>query len=399
MTTADWFLLLGCLGAFVFSSMPALMFLVNLPQFRDLACHDDPGRGASPSTEQAAVSVLIPARDEEAGIERSVRAALASKDVDLEVVVMDDHSTDQTADIIREIAREDPRVRLKQGATLPATWNGKQHACFQLAKAARYDLLLFLDADVRLEPHAIATLVKRKERPLAGGHIALLSAFPRQETKTLLEKLLIPMMHYLLLSYLPFARMRSFRSPAYAAGCGQLFLTDRASYEAAGSHAAIRSSRHDGLKLPMTFRRAGLMSDCVDGSDLAVCRMYTSASEVIRGLLKNATEGIANKRLILPFTILLAGGSLLPWALLWMSLNRHHGNPSTLHLVCMILMATAVLLSFIPRLIAAQRLQQSYLGVLCHPLAVILFLIVQYRAMWDAARGHQTPWRGRVETC
>ena len=210
--------------------------------------------------------------------------------------------------IVRQIASEDDRVRCLPSLELPPGWNGKQHACMQLSKAATFDRMAFVDADVRLAPNGLRKLVLYLDRSGA----ALLSAFPHQVTGTLLEKWLIPMMHYILLCFLPLSRMRSSNHPAYAAGCGQIFVTRRDAYIKAGTHAAIRASRHDGLKLPRAYREKGLMTDVIDGSDLAECRMYSSADQVIRGLLKNADEGIANAKLIVPFSLMLIGGSVMP---------------------------------------------------------------------------------------
>ncbi|MEO1529771.1 MAG: glycosyltransferase, partial [Planctomycetota bacterium] len=259
----------------VLAVFPTAMFLANLSLFR-FAGSRDKNNGSE------TVSVLIPARDEASGIEACVRSCMASSDVELEVVVLDDQSQDDTAAIVTSIAQEDARVRLISGVPLPSGWNGKQHACKQLADAATHEVFVFLDADVRLKPDALARLLSRRRE----SNVDLLSAFPLQETGTWLEAWLIPMMHYILLGFLPFARMRERRDPSLAAGCGQLFLTTRESYAAAGTHEAIRSSRHDGIKLPRAYRSAGLMTDVVDGSELARCRMYRNTSEVIRGLLK-----------------------------------------------------------------------------------------------------------------
>ena len=124
------------------------------------------------------------------------------------------------------------------------------------------------------------------------------------------------MMHYVLLGYLPIERMRSTVDPGFAAGCGQLFLAKKQEYLQSDGHRAIASSRHDGIKLPRNFRNHGFKTDLFDASDIAKCRMYQSLSQVHRGLLKNATEGIANPKLILPFSILLLGGATIPPLLL-----------------------------------------------------------------------------------
>lgn len=374
------------------TAVAVIMFLVNLPLFRlwRISKEDvltEPMRS---------VSVLIPARNEAGGIAAAIESVLANDGVELEVVVMDDGSTDGTGEIVQSIASRQAQVRLIDGIGLPDGWNGKQHACYRLAASANYDNLMFLDADVRLSPTALCELLRRKADGIEGVPIGLLSAFPRQETGTLFEKMLIPMMHFILLCYLPFSRMRSSAHPAYASGCGQLFLTDKASYRRAGTHEAIRASRHDGLKLPKAFRENGMLTDCVDGTDMATCRMYTNAGEVVRGLLKNANEGIANRRLLIPFTVLLGGAHLLPWVTLGyvVSQSGQTSRPIMLSWVIAIEMVV-ILIGYVPRVYGAIFLKQSWLGAWLHPIAVLLFLVCQWWAVFNQMRGKQIAWRGR----
>ena len=121
--------------------------------------------------------------------------------------------------------------------------------------------------------------------------------------------MLLPLIHFVLLGLLPMGRMRKTTKVAYAAGCGQFFLAEREGYFACGGHAAIRDTRHDGLRLPEEFRRHGLRTDVVDLTELAEVRMYDSASAVWMGLAKNATEGLGSPGRIVPVTVLLAGGA------------------------------------------------------------------------------------------
>ena len=283
--------------AFGCAAIPALLYLWNSFLFCEPPdVGERPGlsrpcpktAGINPAARQA-ISVLIPARNEERGIAACVESVLASRHVELEVIVLDDDSTDRTADIVREIAAKDSRLRLETAPPLPDGWCGKQAACFALSILAKYDVLTFLDADVRLEPDALARMVLFQQESGA----ALVSGFPRQETFTFLEKLLIPLIHWLLLSFLPLWAMRRFRWSAFGAGCGQWFLTTRAAYERVGGHEAVKSSLHDGLTLPRAYRRAGLMTDVCDATNLATCRMYHSSREVWFGLAKNAREGMA----------------------------------------------------------------------------------------------------------
>lgn len=401
------------LVALVLAGFAALMFLGNLSLFRqvDKPMENAAGGAVDPSGRQPpSVSILIPARDEENSIGKCVQSCLDSRNVQLEVLVMDDGSTDATATVVAELAKADSRVRLLHGTGLPPGWNGKQHACARLAEAATFDRLLFLDADVRLKPDSVARLVRRQSTAAGERSIDLLSAFPHQVTGTWAEKLLIPMMHQILLCYLPLQRMRQSDHPAYSAGCGQLFLADAAAYRQAGTHAAIALSRHDGLKLPQAFRKVGCLTDCIDGTDLAECRMYRSAGEVLRGLLKNADEGIANIRLLLPFTFLLGGGFVLPWVTLVWSLMTLTATEATglsqagdaatdwKAVFSVAFSVLAIVAGYVPRLVAAKVFRQSWFGALLHPLSITVFLLLQWWAFVNHLLGRRVAWRGRVES-
>jgi hypothetical protein len=360
--------------AFGLAALSALLFLANLRLYRPA-----PQPGSS-----RGVSILIPARNEERSIGAAIEAALASRGVDIEIVVLDDHSEDRTADIVGEIAAREERVRLENAPALPDGWCGKQHACHVLARHARHDLLLFVDADVRLQPDGLARMVAFLE--MSGAD--LVSGIPYQETGTLLEMLLIPLIHFILLGFLPLGRMRASTHPAYAAGCGQLFLARRSAYEKSGGHAAIRASLHDGITLPRTFRRAGLRTDLFDATDVASCRMYRGAAEVWRGLAKNATEGLAHPRVILLFTILLLGGQVLPLLLLPFTLMS--AEPTAIALTSL-----ALALAYLPRVAGMVAFRQPLTGTLLHPIGVLLLVIIQWYALGRAILGRPAAWKGR----
>ncbi len=361
-----------CLAA---AALPAALAAVNALLFRP-----PPRAAASP----VAVSVLIPARNEEASIAACVESVLASRGAELEVIVLDDHSTDRTAEVVREIAARDGRVQLASAPPLPAGWCGKQHACFALSRLARHLLLTFLDADVRLAPDALARLAAFRERSGA----ALVSGFPRQETGTLLEQLVIPLINWLLVGYLPMVGMRLSRWSAFGAGCGQWFLTTRDAYAAVGGHAAVKSSLHDGLTLPRAYRRAGFRTDVCDATSLAVCRMYRSAAGVWLGLAKNAREGMASAGQLPVWTVLLAAGHVLPPVLLGASLL-------TTNYEAIAITGAACLFSLGLRLTTAGWFRASGLGALLHPVGVLVLLTIQWYAAYRAAAGRPVGWKGR----
>jgi hypothetical protein len=245
---------------------------------------------------------------------------------------------------------------------------------------------LFVDADVRLAPDAAARLVAFARQQ----HASLVSGVPRQETTGLLDELLVPLIHFVLLGFLPVSRMRASRDPAYGAGCGQLFLANREAYFAAGGHGAIAGSLHDGLQLPRAFRRAGLRTDLCDATSLATCQMFESAAETWQGLGRNATEGLAAPRMIVPATVLLVGGQVAPLALLLTGLAK--GWPAGLLGVA----GLAAFVSYVPRAAALVRFRQSWLSAALHPVGVILLVAMQWQAFARKLLGRPARWRDRV---
>lgn len=358
----------AALIALALAALPALVFLQNLRAYRALAGDEKP----------RAVSVLIPARNEARCIAAAVESALASEGADVEVIVMDDASTDGTAAIAARLAARDPRVRLAVAAALPAGWNGKQHACHALAGLAKNPTLLFLDADARLSADAAS----RAAAFLETSGAALASGVPRQEFSCALDGLLVPLIHFVLLGFLPLRRMRATADPRYAAGCGQLFIADAAAYRAAGGHAAIRGSGHDGIALPRAFRAAGFRTELFDATDLAVCAMYRTNGETWSGLGKNAAEGLAAPARIVPWTLLLLGGHVLPFVLFVVSPG--------------VVAGLAAALSLLPRVIAARRFCQPLWSAALHPCGVAVLLAVQWLAFARALAGRPSTWKGRA---
>jgi hypothetical protein len=372
--------------AFGCATVPAVLWVWNMLLYREPGCGScsETGHCVLPD----AVSVLIPARNEERVIAASITNLLASRGVQIEVIVLDDASTDRTAAIVRDFAARDSRVHLQSSPPLPGGWNGKQHACHALASMASSDVLCFLDADVRLAPEALAFMAAFLVR--SGSD--LVSGFPRQETETSLEWLLLPLIHFVLLSYLPLAGMRRSPAPGFAVGCGQFLMMRREAYRTTGGHAQIRTTMHDGLMLPQLFRRHGLRTDIADLTHLATCRMYQNASEVWRGLAKNATEGMAAPARILPFTVLLVCGQILP-VLLALALLA---SPASFSATARSLIWVALAASFLPRLFSVWKYRQPLLSALLHPLGVAILLTIQWYALLRKLAGQHVTWKERA---
>jgi len=366
----EWLAGLSCLLA----AMPAALFLRNMRSYAPLP-------PATPG--DTGISVLIPARNEKANIAAALRSVLQSTGVDFEVIVLDDGSTDRTAEITRGIARVDSRVRLERGRQLPAGWCGKNFACHQLAALARHPLFLFMDADVRIRrPDTLAQLVRCFDETGA----ALLSGIPQQETITWAEKLIIPLIHFVLLGFLPLRRMRASSDPRFAAACGQILGVRRDAYTAAGGHAAIAERIHDAVALTRAVRASGFKTDLFDATESFSCRMYRRSVDVWKGFAKNAHEGLGSPALIIPATVLLLGGQVLPFVLLAI------GETPLTRTFAFVGVGAA----WLPRAVGSIKFRQSSAGALLHPLGVALLVGIQWLGFVRSLLNRPAVWKGRA---
>ena len=368
--------------AVVISAITLTMTVRNLSRYRPA-----PSATRRPGT----LAVCIPARNERENLRACVEGALAAAgdQVAVEVLVYDDESTDGTTAILAELVARDPRVRGVETRPLPAGWNGKQHACDRIGRAATSEWLLFTDADVRFAPDSFASAVALAE----SRGVALLSTFPRQETGTLGERLFVPMIAFILFSYLPMGRMRTTLDPAASAGCGQYLLVRRQTWLDCGGHEAFRASMHDGIKLPRLLRRHGHATDLFDGTALVSCRMYRGLSACWRGFAKNAYEGLGSVGLLSFITLLHLVGHVLPWVVLLGAIAL----PAWREPWALGLAAVAVLMHLVQRALLAARFSQGVTPVLIHPAGVLASIAVQWWSLWLHLVGKRS-WRGRTGT-
>ena len=197
----------------------------------------------SPPTDAPLVSIIIPARNESRNIERCARSVLGAAYPHFEVVVVDDHSTDGTAEIARAIAREDSRLRVIEAPALPQGWFGKQWACATGARDARGELLIFTDADTRHSPD----LLPRAVNGLRARDADLLSVAGKQEMHSFWERIIQPQMFALLLiRYGGSEHVSRTRRPVDAIANGQFILVRRDSYDAIGGQCVRSRSRGGG---------------------------------------------------------------------------------------------------------------------------------------------------------
>jgi chlorobactene glucosyltransferase len=257
-------------------------------QQRGLLPRLDPA--SAPSADRAPrISVIVPARDEEANIGLCLHALLAQDYPHdrLRVVVVDDHSADATAAIVEDLARSHPQITLIRSPPLPLRWTGKTHACAVGARAATPDSawLCFIDADVRAAPCALSSAWQAA----LARQLDLLSLMPRQELKSFAERLILPC-GLVLLSFVHDLRRSQARSGREVSATGQFMLVRRTAYEAVGGHAAVCTAICEDLEFARRLKRAGLAVLLMGGDAMLATRMYTGWRTLWPGLAKNLVE-------------------------------------------------------------------------------------------------------------
>ena len=255
-----------------------------------------PAVRSAPGDPDASVSLLIPARNEEGNLAACLESALGQRGV-TEILIYDDESTDGTAAIIAQYAKRDRRVRGIEPGRLPKGWCGKSFACSQLAAGARSEWLLFLDADARLEPGAVSGMVR--EAKARGA--TLLSCWPRLTLRSVPEKILMPMLNFVVFTIYPAPLGMARNDASLGLAHGACVLCARAAYEAVGGHAVVASEIFEDTVLARRWRERGEVALCMDGADVVSVRMYGSTREIWSGFQKNFRAGFGSSASFLLF--------------------------------------------------------------------------------------------------
>jgi len=332
------------------------------------------------------VSVLIPARNEEKRITPLLESFLRMDYPRFEVLVLDDQSTDGTLALLKRYAKKSPRLKVLQGKPLPAGWVGKPWACHELSRKAKGEWLFFTDADTWHDPQMLKRSVAAAEKEKAD----LLSCLTRQETHTWLEYLVIAVMVFSLISFLPASRVVRPRSrfSKFAGGGGQFLLFRRKAYDAIGGHEAVSNEIVEDLAIGNALVRHGLKLVFRDGTDLTYCRMYSSAKEVWEGFSKNFFPAFkfSLPRALASYGFLLAA-TVLPFIVLFLA------PPGTFLFDSALVLC---LLQWLLRLNQALRYGGGLFSCLLHPLGVFLFILIGFNSMRWYLFLKEGYWKGRV---
>lgn len=339
------------------------------------------------------LTVIIPARNEALRIERCLAGLVAQNLPALDIVILDDNSTDGTGKLARSFATKLPGLRLIEGEPLPDGWAGKCWACWQAAQATESEWLLFLDADTAPQPGMVTTLLEYANR----NKIDLLTLLPLLELGSLWERVLMPPFVGIIQAVMPIDVVNDQRS-SLALANGQCILIRREVYLATDGHRAVRDSVLEDVRLAQTVKQAGYRLRAVGGPELMRVRMYTNLAEITEGLRKNAFAGAragGNWRTTWGGfrQALLAVG---PLALIATGLGlAATGNPSAMLVIGFGVLLFALTVGYWGYLVA--RLHQlNPLWALAYPVGTLGYFGLAGLAFFSILRGRGVTWKERT---
>ena len=337
------------------------------------------------------LSVLIPARNEEGRIGKTVESLLSQDYPDFEVIVLDDRSTDRTMEILEQYSRHDDRLRVVPGRPLPARWFGKPHAVTQAAEKASGDYFLMTDADTIHAPGSLRAAMAH----LLRNRLDLLSLLPRLQCLSFWEKLLMPQLGSLLLHRRPLSRVND-PNDEMSFGNGQYMLVKASVFDDVGGLASVKSDISEDVGFARLVQKRGFRYQLARGEAVFSTRMYASLGEIFRGFGKNAyaTMGYNPLRaLSMALTVLLL--SLAPLAmLLYTILALTTATPPPTIIIMYGFVQYAVVLSFQISVRAMGRMYPHY-SILAPLGGLLTALLLVWTALWHHA-GRGVSWKGRT---
>lgn len=321
------------------------------------------------------VSVLIPARNEADNIIPLLESIKEQDYQNIEVIVLDDHSEDDTYSISEEFCNRNKGFKTIKGKQLKREWIGKNYACHQLAQQASGRYLIFIDADVIVQDGLINNAINRMEV----NKLHLLSLFPTQIMLSVGEKIVVPMMHFVLLNLLPLRLVSLFKNPGLSAASGQFMMFDAETYHKNEWHKQVKFQVAEDIEIMKLVKQQGLRAEVLLSNRYIYCRMYKSFSEAIKGFSKNIWSGFGNSIVgLLAYLFLVIAGPVL--VLLFL-------NPELFIFCCSLILLSRLMISLLAN-------QNPLLNIVIHPFQILSLGIISIYSIYNIIVKH-TYWKGR----
>lgn len=333
------------------------------------------------------VSILIPARNEAENIKRCVRSLLKQDYTNIEILVLDDNSSDNTGQVVKEIEKKDSRVKLINGKPLKSGWLGKSYACYQLSKYAKGKYLIFTDADTLHFKNSISSAISC----LIKNNLGALSVIPRQIMVSIHERMVVTWVHFGILCLLPLILVKKSKNPLFCTANGQFILFKMEVYKKIGGHKSIKVKILEDIHISKLVKRYGYNFMLFDGSKNIHCRMYRSFSELISGFSKFMFAAFDYNIFTIAVVIFLISALFLfPFILLPLGFLIFNWPKIITNLIIV-----QIITIFVMRIVLAIRLNSRILDVLLQPLSMIYIILICFNSILQTKFGKGVCWKGR----
>lgn len=369
--------------------LTSLMLAYNMRSFKGLKASPTLLPGVYPK-----VSICIPARNEADVIERCITSALKQDYASFEVIVLDDASNDSTAEILETLSSIIHNLGSIKGKEKPQDWLGKPWACHQLSEVATGSILLFIDADVWLEPDVLQKTVAQLQS------VDAITVWPEQELGSFWERLVVPNIYFVLTTLLPIQFveelpkwippfLREKLSPYFVAACGQFIAFNKTAYIEISGHTSVKQQVVEDIELAKQLKSHGKRLRMLHGLDSVHCRMYTTHHKLWNGFRKNFLAGFGNNlSLFISAAVIHLLVFIFPFiALIWGGFVANYE--------VVILSALAVLLILTQRFVVQYKFKWSPLYTLLHPETVLWFQALGIQCIYDRLTKKKPLWKGR----
>ncbi|MBM3701384.1 MAG: glycosyltransferase [Actinobacteria bacterium] len=359
-------------------------FLINNILFKDTSRFKLPENILA---QNPLMSVLIPARNEEENIKRCIISLTKQDYENIEILVLDDNSTDDTARIVLELSQKDPRIKLYSGEPLKKGWLGKSYACWQLSKYANGNYFIFTDADTLHFPNSISSSVAC----LLRYNLDALSVFAKQITVTLHERMIVPFGKYMILSFVPLYLIRKSKSVLFCTAIGQFMLFKREVYKKIGGHKSIKSKVIEDIMLSKQVKRCGYKFMIFDGRSSLYCRMYKNFREVVRGHSRTIFAAFDYNIYIITIAIILISAIFL-FPFIMLPVGILFDWPAIL--INLIILQIIIIL--IPKIIFSIRFKCKAVDIILHPISMVYLIYIAINSIFNTKIGMGVNWKGRI---
>lgn len=338
------------------------------------------------------VSVLIPARNEELNIANILNSLLTQDYPNYEVIVLNDHSEDNTGKIISEIKQKHPELVVLNGKPLPEGWTGKCYACTQLHEASKGEYILFTDADTTHKPQSL-----RKSITLALNKQAdMLTLFPEMTMVSLAEKIIMPMLWFTIMLLLPFYFIDKKGFVKFSVGIGPFMMFKRSAYEKIGGHYSVKNAIVEDVWLARKIKENRMQLIVEDGFEMLSVRMYRNLGEIWRGFSKNIFAGFEFSSFSLfAVNLLYILLFFLPFMLLIIELSLYEIRNYGANLV-LILVVFQVFILYLARTLISIRFKLGILSTILHSLGALSVPVIALNSWRWIKLGKGASWKGRV---